>query len=126
LRYSIHLITAAALVAMKRKASEVEVEDISRVRTTPHALRYPTEADMQDATCQPLCVTLERSTLIGHSVCLNFVYMSQGNRRACIPRCFWQLVLFNTCGGRLAVDVHPTKCVHIWSVAEAHRVCVQV
>eukprot|EP00982_Pelagococcus_subviridis_P013191 31229-Pelagococcus_subviridis.AAC.3 len=31
LRYSIHLITAAALVAHKRKSAEVEVEDISRV-----------------------------------------------------------------------------------------------
>jgi len=31
LRYSIHLITAAALVAAKRKSAEVEVEDISRV-----------------------------------------------------------------------------------------------
>ena len=31
LRYSIHLITAAALVAHKRKSAEVEVEDISKV-----------------------------------------------------------------------------------------------
>ncbi|KAJ3187680.1 RuvB-like 2 [Gaertneriomyces sp. JEL0708] len=31
LRYSIHLITAAALVSRKRKASEVDVEDIKRV-----------------------------------------------------------------------------------------------
>ena len=31
LRYSIHLITAAALVASKRKSAEVEVEDISKV-----------------------------------------------------------------------------------------------
>mmetsp|Transcript_37947 Transcript_37947/g.52688 ORF Transcript_37947/g.52688 Transcript_37947/m.52688 type:complete len:471 (-) Transcript_37947:368-1780(-) len=33
LRYAIQLITAAALVAQKRKAPEVEVEDISRVYT---------------------------------------------------------------------------------------------
>ena len=31
LRYSIHLITAAALVAHKRKSAEVDVEDISKV-----------------------------------------------------------------------------------------------
>lgn len=31
LRYSIHLITAAALASQKRKSKEVEIEDISRV-----------------------------------------------------------------------------------------------
>lgn len=31
MRYSIQLITSAALVAHKRKSAEVEVEDISRV-----------------------------------------------------------------------------------------------
>ena len=31
LRYAIHLITAAYLVAQKRKASEVELDDISKV-----------------------------------------------------------------------------------------------
>lgn len=31
LRYAIHLITSAALVAHKRKSAEVEVEDISKV-----------------------------------------------------------------------------------------------
>jgi len=51
LRYGIHLITAAALVAMKRKAPEVEVEDISRVyslfidikRSTQFLIEYQNE-----------------------------------------------------------------------------------
>ena len=31
LRYAIHMITAASLVAQKRKATEVDVDDVSRV-----------------------------------------------------------------------------------------------
>lgn len=33
LRYAIHLITASALICQKRKAAEVEIEDISRAYT---------------------------------------------------------------------------------------------
>ena len=33
LRYAIHLITAASLVAAKRKARSVEIEDVSRAYT---------------------------------------------------------------------------------------------
>lgn len=51
LRYSIHLITAASLAAQKRKAPEVEVEDISRVyslfidvkRSTQFLIEYQNE-----------------------------------------------------------------------------------
>jgi RuvB-like protein 2 len=51
LRYSIQLITAASLVAIKRKAAEVEVEDVSKVyslfidvkRSTQFMLEYQNE-----------------------------------------------------------------------------------
>eukprot|EP00884_Botryococcus_braunii_P018613 jgi/Botrbrau1/5435/Bobra.182_1s0037.1 len=33
LRYAIHLITAAALIAMRRKVSDVDIEDVSRAYT---------------------------------------------------------------------------------------------
>merc|ERR1711870_157099 len=60
LRYAIHLITVANLVAMKRKAQEVDVQDIRKVyslfvdvkRSTQFLLEYQQEfmfSEVQDA-----------------------------------------------------------------------------
>jgi len=60
LRYSIHLITAASLAAQKRKAPEVEVEDISRVyslfidvkRSTQFLIEYQNEFMFNEVTME--------------------------------------------------------------------------
>lgn len=58
LRYSIQLITAAAITAQKRKATEVDIEDISKVysmfvdvkRSTQYLLEYAEQYMFNEAT----------------------------------------------------------------------------
>jgi RuvB-like protein 2 len=57
LRYAIQLITAAHIVCQKRKGSEVEIQDISRVytlfmdvkRSTQYMVEYQVRAGAQDS-----------------------------------------------------------------------------
>lgn len=61
LRYSIQLITAAAIIAQKRKATEVDIEDISKAytmfvdvkRSTQYLLEYAEQYMFNEATAGP-------------------------------------------------------------------------
>ena len=65
LRYGIHMITTAALAAIKRKAGEVDVEDIRRVyslfvdvkRSTQFLMEYQSEFMFNTTGTEPSAVT---------------------------------------------------------------------
>lgn len=79
LRYAIHMIMAAQLISIKRKGTQVEIEDIKKVyslfvdvkRSTQFLMEYQKVCTVLHRTHERHRVCCVLSATVGHGLCLN-------------------------------------------------------